>query len=188
MDLLDCIKSEGNLGMTGKWLLQCWENEEAKARGAAPIWSESVKNSFTDQGLNHILNVVMDSATQITTWYTVLSSTNTAFAAGMTYASPSFTETTAYSVPASTHRAVWTANGTSSAKSITNSSAPGSYTMNAGITIYGMGIVGGGSGGLTGGDTAGGGTLLCYALLGTAQPVISGNVVTATYTITDSTS
>jgi hypothetical protein len=138
------------------------------------------QNLLTDEGLNHILNVILHAATQITTWYVVLSETNTAAAAGMTYAVPSFTETTAYGE--ATRPEYVEANST--AKSTTNSANKAVFTANASKTIYAAGLVGGGSAATTKGNTAGGGTLLCYGLFGTAQPVISGNVVNATYTLT----
>ena len=95
---------------------------------------------------------------------------------------PSFTETAAYDEatrPAFTEAA-------SSSQSITNSADKATFTASGTKTFYGAGLVGGGTAANTKSDTAGGGTLLCYGAFSTAQPVIDGNVVNLTYTITAS--
>jgi len=139
-----------------------------------------IKDLMINQGLNHILNVVLHGATQISPWYCVLSETNTAPAAGMTYAVPSFTETTAYDEAT---RPEYN-EAESTAQSTTNSANKATFTASATKTFYGAALVGGGTAPSTKGDTAGGGTLLCYGLFATAQPVIDGNIVNLTYTVT----
>jgi hypothetical protein len=137
-------------------------------------------NIITDEGLNHILNVELHAATQITTWYCEIFESNTTPGAGTTYATPVYTPCTAYTEGA--RPAYVEANST--AKSTTNSANKATFTMNASKTIYGAALVGGGSAATTSGDTAGGGTLFCAGKFGTAQPTISGNVVNLSYTVT----
>jgi len=146
------------------------------------ISKSSCENITTDEGVNKHLNVIYHGATQISPWYCVLSETNTAPAASMTYAVPVFTETTAYSEETRPEYV----EAESTAKSITNSANKATFTANATKTFYGAALVGGGSAASTKGDTAGGGTLSSYGLFTTPQPVISGNVVNVTYTNTGS--
>jgi hypothetical protein len=132
-----------------------------------------------NQGLDATLNIMFHGSTQITTWYCIISETNTSPAAGMTYATPSFTEWQSYD---ESTRPEFT-EAAASSQSITNSANKAVFTANATKTLYGAGLVGGGTGASTKGNTAGGGTLFDFGLFGTAQPVISGNVVNLTVTI-----
>lgn len=134
----------------------------------------------TAEGINALLNVMFHEATQITTWYCVISETDTAGADGLTYAVPSFTEWEAYDEatrPAYTEAAA-------SGKSMTNSANKAEFTANATKTLYGAGLVGGGTDPNTKGDAAGGGTLFDYGKFAASQPVVSANVVQLTITLT----
>lgn len=137
-------------------------------------------NIVTDEGLDAILDIMFHASTQITTWYCVISETNTAPDGDETYAVPDFTEWTAYD-EANRQEFVEAA---ASSQEITNSANKASMTANASKTLYGAGLVGGGSGASTKGDTAGGGTLFDYALFtGGSQAVQDDNVVNLTVTI-----
>lgn len=174
------METKGKLKIGGHWTIEVFDN----AKDMNLISTCTSPNIFTNEGLDHVLNTEFYGDTQITAWYCVMSETNTAAAAGMTYAVPSFTETQAYDEatrPAYTEAAA-------SSQSITNSANKATFTMNASKTLYGAALVGGGTDANTKGDTAGGGTLDCYALFGTAQPVISGNVVSLTYTVSAASS
>jgi len=144
------------------------------------VWEDVSQNIITDQGLNHILNVWLHAATQITTWYCVISETNTAASSGLTYSVPSFTELQAYD--GATRPEYNEANST--AKSTTNSANKAVFTINATKTLYGAALVGGGTAATTKGDTAGGGTLGCYALFGSSRGVIATDIINLTYTVT----
>jgi hypothetical protein len=148
--------------------------------GGKLISKTQAHNLVVNEGLDHVLNAILHAATQITTWYCVLSESNTAAAAAMTYATPSFTETEAYDEATRPEYV----EAESTARSTTNSANKAVFTASASKTFYGAALVGGGSDANTKGDAAGGGTLLCYGLFGTAQPVIDGNVCNLTYTIT----
>ncbi len=144
------------------------------------LWTDTFHNIITNEGLNHILNVELHAATQITTWYCCLVETNTAAAAAMTYAVPVYTESTAYDE--ATRPAYVEAEST--AKSTTNSANKATFTISATKTMYGAAIVGGGSAATTKGDAAGGGTLFCYALASPSRSVVDNDIINLTYTIT----
>jgi hypothetical protein len=141
-------------------------------------WSEG-HNIITNEGLDAILDIMLHADTQITTWYCVMSESDTSPAAGMTYAVPSFTETQAYD---GATRPVYD-EAAAASQSITNEASKASFTMNATKTLYGAGLVGGGGAPATKGDAAGGGTLFNYGAFGASQPVVDDNVVNLTITI-----
>jgi len=142
-------------------------------------WIEKAHNLVTNEGLNHILDVVLHAATQITTWYVALFNTNTTILATHTYASPGYTETTNYD---EANRQEYN-EAAASGQSITNSANKATFTMSATETIYGAAIVGGGSAPSTKGNTAGGGTLLCAAQFSTSRSVVDDDTLEVTYTI-----
>ncbi len=143
-------------------------------------WKESVHNLVTNQGLDHYLDVALSGGTQITSWYVALFEDDHTPAAGNTYATPGYTESTAYDEAT---RQAWTEAGVSS-QSITNSASKASFTIDATKTIYGAALVGGGSAASTKGDTAGGGTLLCLSAFSSGKPVEDDDVVKITITAT----
>lgn len=174
------IKNKFTVG--GKWILEVWENREAKDRGDAPKFSQEIHNVVTAEGINSLLNVYLHGATPITTWYCLLFESDTTPADGTTYATPVFTECTAYDEAA---RPVYN-EAAASGKSITNSANKAEFTMSGTKTLYGAALVGGGTAASTKGNTDGGGTLFCGAKFPTAQPVIADNVVNLTYTVSGS--
>lgn len=160
----------------GHILLELFNNEkEMKLIGRTEC-----HNLVVSEGLDASLDIMFHGSTQITTWYCVIAETNTTPAAGMTYAVPVFTEWAAYDEatrPAYNEAA-------SSGQSITNSANKAELTANAAKTLYGAGLVGGGSAATTKSNTAGGGTLFNFGLFASSQAVQSGNVVNLTITIT----
>lgn len=145
------------------------------------VWTEKTHNIITNEELNHILNVEFHATTPITTWYMILVETDTTPAAGMTYATPVFTESTAYDEATRPEYVEAAASG----QSITNSANKAVFTINATKTMYGGAIVGGGSAASTKGNTAGGGTLACYAKFGTSRPVVDDDIINGTYTLSN---
>jgi hypothetical protein len=161
------------LRIGGVYTLECYSpSGELK-------WAEEVHNVCTDEGIDHMLDSTFHAATQITTWYCGIVESDTTAAAGMTYATPTFTECTAY------------AEGTrpeyeeaaASSKSITNSANKATFTINDTKTLYGAFICGGGTAASTKGNTAGGGTLFCYSKFASSRSVVSGDTVNLTYTL-----
>lgn len=156
-----------------------WEWEHWRDGVMIDEWVEN--NICTDEGLNHVLDSAFSVATQITDWYVLIYSTDTTAVAGMTYASPQFTESTHYS---EANRPAWQEGGVS-AKVITNSGNKASFTMSTAETIYGSGIVGGGTGAATKGDSAGGGVLYNVSPFSSgSRSVVSSDVLKVTVALT----
>ena len=160
-----------------KWAWELWRKGKL-----IDHWVEG--NLCTDEGLNYVLDVAFSAGTAITAWYCLIFENNHTPAAGNTYATPGFTESTAYS---ETNRPAWTDGGVS-AKTVSNSASKASFTMNASKTIYGGALVGGGTAPNTKGDSAGGGKLYNVSqFTGGAKSVILNDVlqVTISFTIAD---
>lgn len=148
------------------------------------IEEEYFKNLITNEGLDYLLNAGVHGDTQISAWYFAPFTAAHTPAAGDTYATPGYTEaTTEYS---ESTRQEW-AEGASSGQSITNSTAA-TITAAASVTIYGAGIVGGGTGATTKGDTAGGGTLLASGQFSASKTLASGETLDLTYTLSGASS
>jgi len=143
--------------------------------GGKLISDNKFHNVVTDEGLNHILNVVYHGTTPVSPWYCLLFESDTTPDADTTYATPVFTECTAYYEATRPEYNEAAASG----QSITNSANKATFTASATKTLYGAALVSY----ATKGDTAqAGAILICAGKFGTAQPVIDGNVVTLTYT------
>jgi hypothetical protein len=149
-------------------------------RAGELIGQESAHNLVVNQGLNHILNVVFNAATQVTTWYVGLFEGNYTPVAGDTAATfPSnATESTAYGE--STRPAF--VEAASTAQSITNSANKAEFTMNATKTIYGAFLS---SVSTKGGTT---GTLAAAARFASSRSVVAADLLRVTYTINASAS
>lgn len=143
---------------------------------------EFAENIVTNEGLDHALDVILSGGTQISAWYVALVKTNTSPAAGMTYATPTYTEIAGSDVT-ETLRQAWTDGGVSS-QSVDNSGSPAQYTANGSFTAYGAGLVGGGTAATTIANTAGGGTLWAMALFGSSKSMVATDTIDITYTHT----
>lgn len=99
----------------------------------------AVPNLATNEGLNHLLNVAFNGATQVTTWYTAIFEGNYTPVAGVTAATiaSSSTECTAY---ANATRPEYV-EATSTAKLITNAASRSSFVFTSAKTIYGAFLV-----------------------------------------------
>lgn len=169
----------------GRWLnTRIFENRDHwldfKRWGAAlvkPIWEvDYTKNGITDGGIHYNLDTAFtNNDTAETAWYAGLID-----AAGYTGVDPSdtmashtgWTESTAYS-EANRQTLAFPA---ASSRSIT---AAVSFTMNATVTINGLFVV---AENTKGGTT---GVLWSTALYSTAPSLVSGNVLTSNYTLSD---
>lgn len=156
----------------GRFVAECF-GKDGKLK-----WRDFSQNIITSEGLDSILGVCLNNDTQIATWYVCMSETDTAPAAGLTYAVPSYTETEAY---AEGNRPTYQDDAVSG-QAVTNSSKA-QFTINATKSMWGASLVGGGTDGNTKGDTAGGGSLLCYALFSSPRAVVSDDVINIQYTL-----
>ena len=142
-------------------------------------WEEP--NLVVDEGLNYALDAAFSGGTPITTWYVTLFKNNytpiaanvaaTFFGAGV--ANETTTEYTEATRPA------WTEAGVS-AKTITNSASPATFTFGTGVTVYGAALV---STNTKGGTT---GTLGAASKFSSARVMLVSDLLNVTYTLTAS--
>lgn len=159
------------------WDVECFD------RHGRLKWAErNLKNIVTNEGLDAALDILFHAATQITTWYLAIFESDTTPAAGDTYASPSYTESSAYDEATRPEYVEAAASG----QSITNSANKATFTINATKTVYGAALVGGGTDANTKGDTAGGGTLFASVRFSSARPVVATDVIKVTCTVSGS--
>ena len=169
------------LGIRSHHKLECF-----KYLGGPRIWVMEADNLVTTEGLNDLLTKYFKGSSYTAAWYVGLVDNAgwTAYAAGDTAAKINTTanppttngwqEITAYSESV---RQTLTL-GTASAGSIDNSASKAVFTANATKTIRGAFIV---SSSTKGGTS---GVLYCEVDFSAAQPVISGNVLNETTTLT----
>ncbi len=167
MDLKNLLKLKGR-----------WEVVHRDRNGRV-IDRQKIDNLVTNEGWDYLLNAALHGSTQISDWYIAPWKTNTAPAEGNTYANPGNTEATSEISEGS--RQAWN-EGASSGQSVTNATAA-TITAAGAVTIYGFGIVGGGSAAATKGDTSGGGTLFSSGMLSTAKTLATGETLDLTYTV-----
>lgn len=143
-------------------------------RDDAEFWSSH--NLVVDQGLNHILDVVLHGSTQVTTWYVGLFEGNYVPVAGDTAATfpASATECTAYDEAT---RVAYN-EAAAASKVTTNAANRAEFTINATKTIYG--------GFLSSVSTkaATTGTLLAADRGSAAKSVVDNDVLLVTYSLT----
>ena len=158
----------------GTW----WEFEHFRNGKLIDRWEQ--KNVITNEGLNHMLNVEFHGATAIATWYIGLFENDYTPLVTNTYATPGFTESTAYDE--ATRPEFVEAEATT--KVITNTASKATFTISATKTIYGAFLCGGGTGASTKSDTAGGGTLFASSKFATAKDVVDDDVLMVVCSIT----
>jgi len=111
----------------GQWKVECFD-KDGKLK-----WSDDFHNLVTNQGLNHILSIVLAAGTQITSWYVGLMSSSPTPAAADTLASHGgWTEITDYTG----NRKAFTP-GSVSGQSVDNSASKASFAINATVTVGG---------------------------------------------------
>lgn len=138
------------------------------------IWQEHSENLVVDEGIDFIIDTALSGSTQDTTFFVGLKDTGSP-ASNWTLAS-GLTEINPYAG----NRPAWTENNTGSDQSVSNSSSPASFSINATDTVYGcfLATV----------DTGTAGTLIGADDFGAPQAVASGNTLNITYTINASSS
>jgi hypothetical protein len=160
--------------LSSRWLVEHFRKGK---KIAERIEENLVPNEF----INYALDAVLSGGTAIATWYVALFSNNFTPVSVNTYATPGYTEATSYT---ESDRQVWSEAGVS-AKSITNSAAKASFTMNGNDTsIYGASLVTV----ATKGDAAGGGVLGPVAQFsgGAITGIVNTDVIKVTITVNGS--
>lgn len=139
---------------------------------------EEQHNLVVNEGLDHVLNTIFHSGTQIGTWYLGLFEGNYTPAANVTAATiaSAATETTAYDEAT---RPEYT-EAAAASQSITNSANKATFTFNATKTIYGAFLVSNSTKGSTSG------TLFSAARFNTPKQVVDDDQLLLTYTFTAS--
>lgn len=135
-------------------------------------------NLVVNEGLNHLLDVLLHGSTQVSTWYLGVFEANytpvaTVTAATITSAS---TECTTYDEAT---RVAYN-EAAASSQSTTNSANKATFTFNATKTIYGAFLVSASA------KSATTGTLFSAAAFSTSKSVVSGDQLLLTYTFTAS--
>ena len=96
-------------------------------------WEDEAKNLITNEGLDHILDVVVAAGTQTATWYVGLMGGSPTPAAGDTLASHAgWTEVEAYTGDRQTYTP-----GAVSSQSVDNSASKATFAINADATTVG---------------------------------------------------
>lgn len=109
-------------------------------------WEDVAKNLVTNEGLDHILDIVLAAGTQITSWYLGLTDGTPTPAVADTLASHTgWTEVTAYTGD----RKAFTP-GSVSSQSVDNSSSKASFSINANGTTVGGAFLASAASGTTG--------------------------------------
>lgn len=131
-------------------------------------------NLVVNQGLNSLLNVMFNGATQIGTWYVGIFEGNYTPVSSVTAATiaSAATETTAYTAATRPEYV----EAASSAQSTTNSASRASFVFNASKTIYGAFLI---SDSTKSGTS---GTLFSAARFGTSKSVVTDDELLLTYT------
>lgn len=137
-------------------------------------WKDTAKNVVTNEGLDHILDVVLHAATQEATWYV-----------GLTDGTPTLTSAASHTMASHTGWAEVTdytgdrkeyVEAAASSQSITNSASKASYSINATVTVGGAF--------LTSDATGTAGILLCVAAFtGGDKSADNGDTLEVQYTI-----
>ena len=143
------------------------------------IDEEVFKNLITNEGLDYILNAALDAGTAISAWYFAPFTAAYTTLAADTYAVPGYVE--ADTEISETTRQEWV-EGVSSGQSVTNATAA-TITAAAAVTIYGCGVVGGGTAATTKADAAGGGTLLAGGQFAASKTLALNETLDLTYTL-----
>lgn len=149
------------------WKIECFEYE-----GGPRIWIQEFDNLVVTAGLNKYLDATLKTGLTSPTWYVGFKNAGTVVAGDTMASHGGWTENVTYS---NATRPAWTP-GSVSAGSVDNSGSVAAFSANGTTTFYGALLC---DNSTVGGTT---GTLLGAGDFGTAQPVISGNVVNVTIT------
>ena len=157
-----------NIGLKNTWDVVCYDSDGQEK------WREINKNLVTTEGLNHVLSIVLDGGTQITTWYVGLAGAGTKAAADTMSSHSGWAVVDDYSEAV---RQTLTL-GTASAGSIDNSASKATFSINGTATVAGAFI--------TSNNTKSGTTGTLYGVVdfSASRSVVSGDTLTVTVTLT----
>lgn len=133
-------------------------------------------NLVVTEGLNHTLATEIGNGAAVTTWYVVPFKGNYTPVAGLTAATFPAAATEATEYDEATR--VQYVDGTPSGGSIDNLASKAAFTINAGITIYGVALVSVST------KSSTSGTLFSATRFGSSRPVVATDVLNVGYTVT----
>jgi hypothetical protein len=142
--------------------------------GASGIlkWKDRAKNIVTNEGLDHILDVVLHGDSQVSPWYIGLVDSDSTFAAADTMASHAgWTENEVYTGDRKEF-----VEAAASSQSLSNTGSASVFTISSGTQSIEGAF-------LTSTTSGTGGTLFCEAAFASAKSVDSGDTLEVTYTI-----
>ena len=151
-------------------------------RGIVIVDREYSPNLVVDQGVNYVLNTAINGAAQVPTWYVGIFKNNYTPLASDTLAGGFVTsagEAAASTDYSQASRVTYT-EAASTAKSITNSASPATFTILTTFTAYGAFLCSAASGTT--------GTLLAAAKFSTSKSVSNTDELDVTYTINGASS
>jgi hypothetical protein len=179
-DQYDCLverraNTMGAANMHGHWEIEC--------RGPDGLlkWTDEIENIVVNEGLDHVLDVVLHAGTQITTWYVGITDASPTVIGGNTMSSHAgWTENVNYDEAA---RPTFV-EGSVSSQSVSNSSNKAQFTINASAQTIGGAF-------LTSNATKSGTTGTLYAagaFTGGNKSAGVGDVISVTATFTSASS
>lgn len=115
------MNNTDNANVTALWNFKCFD------KNGILKWEDEGKNLVVTEGLNSLLNTHFNGLTQDTTWFIGLKNTGTPVAGDTLASHSSWAENSNYTG----NRKAFTLNGASTAGSITNSSSPAEFAINA---------------------------------------------------------
>jgi hypothetical protein len=154
-----------------------WEFEHYRKGSLIDKWEQ--KNVNTNEGLNHLLNVAFNSATQITSWYMGLFEDDYTPLVTNTYEAPGFTESEAYDEATR----VAYVDATATTKVMTNTASKATFTISGTKTIYGAFLCGG-TNAATKKNVAVGNILFASSKFATAKDVVDDDILMVVCSIT----
>ena len=165
MDRARCANKASGVRIGGIFEIVC------KGPDGQEKWREKAHNLVTNEGLNHILDIVLGGDTQITTWYVGLKNTGAPAAADTLASHAGWTENTNYTGNRQEY-----VEGAAASQSISNSSNVASFAIDTnGQTIAGAFLASVATG------TAG--TLFSVANFSSSKSCDNGDTLEVTYTV-----
>lgn len=166
------LQASNHIGVSTKF--ENYYHVECHGADGTLKWVEDFENLVVNEGLDHILDIVLSGGVQITTWYVGLKNTGTAVAADTMLSHASWTENVTYSEAV---RQTWTDGGVSG-QSVDNSASKAAFSINGTTTIFGAFLVSN--------STKSGSTGVLYGVgdFASSRAVINGDTLSVTITCT----
>jgi hypothetical protein len=154
----------------GMWEVEHW-------RQGRRLGKDVTKNLICNEGLNHILNVVLHGSTPVSPWYMAIFKGNYTPVASATAANVVGDSTECSGSDYTEGTRPEYVEAAAASQSITNAASKATFTIGAPNTIYGAYLISGST------KASATGTLLAVARFATSRAVIAADLLLVTYTI-----